>query len=415
MKKVIAGSILATCITSSLWAGNYSHESVVFSSMGGASVSGDRSNFSVVGETFVSNTGAISGFLMRGDSVIIPSSAGVAIDLDYMTRNYIQKSVSSTDIETSQDININTEKWIAIVAQNVSDLDSYQVEVSFDASRLEFIFGVEEDAIGGVFNLLKRNSGNTSGFKASNTEMGIVTISNTLVGSDTNIAPEGTGLIALLKFKVLDESSNNTITVSNTNYTNSYGNTQLISHYTNAVFNLDTSSQDSDGDGMPNDYETENGLDPLVDDADLDLDSDGYSNIEEYESGTSPNVNTMGLSLIGKTKYFAQTLTGIKGDRKFLDDNTYSGSMILGDGTTLNLYGVYEISRDILTIDRISPSSSHLVLSDLDEKAGVMHFNLLIDSVIQAQSSFYDSEAERDGTATDNTTIDNSIIMYLLD
>lgn len=53
-----------------------------------------------------------------------------------------------------------------------------------------------------------------------------------------------------------------------------------------------TRSDDADGDGMPDGYETDNGLDPNVDDAALDNDSnggpDGLTNLEEYNAGTDP-------------------------------------------------------------------------------------------------------------------------------
>jgi len=45
---------------------------------------------------------------------------------------------------------------------------------------------------------------------------------------------------------------------------------------------------DSDGDGMPDDWEIANGLNPLVNDAALDPDGDGLTNLQEYTLGTDP-------------------------------------------------------------------------------------------------------------------------------
>ena len=49
------------------------------------------------------------------------------------------------------------------------------------------------------------------------------------------------------------------------------------------------STADSDGDGMPDYYEVNNGLNPLVNDANGDLDGDGLSNYQEYPAGTQAN------------------------------------------------------------------------------------------------------------------------------
>ncbi|XOV86948.1 MAG: C13 family peptidase [Pseudomonadota bacterium] len=48
-------------------------------------------------------------------------------------------------------------------------------------------------------------------------------------------------------------------------------------------------SDDTDGDGLPDDYELQYGLNVLVDDASADLDSDGKTNLQEYREGTEPN------------------------------------------------------------------------------------------------------------------------------
>jgi subtilisin family serine protease len=47
---------------------------------------------------------------------------------------------------------------------------------------------------------------------------------------------------------------------------------------------------DTDNDGMPDNWESANGLNPLVDDSALNPDSDGLTNLEEYSNGTSPQV-----------------------------------------------------------------------------------------------------------------------------
>ena len=46
---------------------------------------------------------------------------------------------------------------------------------------------------------------------------------------------------------------------------------------------------DDDNDGMSDEYEIANGLDPLVDDASGDPDHDGLTNLEEFLLGTAAN------------------------------------------------------------------------------------------------------------------------------
>lgn len=53
---------------------------------------------------------------------------------------------------------------------------------------------------------------------------------------------------------------------------------------------LNPHSSDSDNDSLPDQWEVENGLNPLLADANLDPDSDGKTNLQEYEAGTDPHV-----------------------------------------------------------------------------------------------------------------------------
>ena len=50
----------------------------------------------------------------------------------------------------------------------------------------------------------------------------------------------------------------------------------------------DNADPDDDNDGIPDTYETANGLNPLVDDAGEDADGDGFTNLREFEGGSDP-------------------------------------------------------------------------------------------------------------------------------
>ncbi|ETR64813.1 MAG: hypothetical protein OMM_15308, partial [Candidatus Magnetoglobus multicellularis str. Araruama] len=65
----------------------------------------------------------------------------------------------------------------------------------------------------------------------------MINIANSLVGQDTKQAPEGSGIIAIIKFKVLDDQSNNAITLSNVFYVDSNITKDVITHLNHATIN----------------------------------------------------------------------------------------------------------------------------------------------------------------------------------
>jgi hypothetical protein len=67
---------------------------------------------------------------------------------------------------------------------------------------------------------------------------------------------------------------------------------------TSNSFDVVAPPPDSDGDGMPNAWETSNGLSTSVNDAAADKDTDGQSNLAEYRAGTNPGDSRSALKIL---------------------------------------------------------------------------------------------------------------------
>jgi len=179
------------------------------------------------------------------------SDSGISIDMDISTLAYDNKFVSNTQIEASISASLEGEKWVGVVGQNVTNLDTCQIEIHFDPERLEFITGVEGNPAGGINNLLNLNGGTTIGFQAIEYHSGLINIANSIVGEDSDIAPEGSGILALLKFKALDDKPLNKLTIKNAYFLNTARVNEKITQLSGGCFNC-YPQWDFSGDGITN-------------------------------------------------------------------------------------------------------------------------------------------------------------------
>ena len=222
--------------------GNYKFEDLYFAGLYEVWVEDNEAD-----QSFPSDAGSHSFNLQRYDVVTgkdfgycppeIKIDNGVVLDMDISTTDY-ESTNPDSEIESQVSACQDDDIWIAVAALGVTDLDTYQVEVSFDTDKLEFLEGAEEYPMGGISNLLKKNGGTTTGFLAVENTPGTVNISDTLTGADCNQAPEGSGALALLKFRVLDGDPDAALTLGNVFFLDCTGGIEEITDLRNGKVTL---------------------------------------------------------------------------------------------------------------------------------------------------------------------------------
>lgn len=165
----------------------------------------------------------LNGTLIAGHNSSAGCSVDMSIPLPGLTQNIVAYGNDTIDV--------------AIVADNVTNLDTYQIEIQFDPKILQFVGGYEEDPfILGIENILKKNGGKTIGFQALENKQGALNITNTLIGSNTAQAPEGTGVLAIISFKVLEKGTS-TISVKSAIFVDSNHNEDNIKRLSDGKLN----------------------------------------------------------------------------------------------------------------------------------------------------------------------------------
>jgi hypothetical protein len=125
------------------------------------------------------------------------SSAGIRFDLDSATPG--NQNITTIDCP-GVDILLRIDVYII----NASNLDNYEINITYNPNQLFFISGEEDNPVTSEDNVLKKNGGSTIGFtcKANN---GIINCANTLVGNQGGSTPDGEGLLVSLQFRTLIE------------------------------------------------------------------------------------------------------------------------------------------------------------------------------------------------------------------
>jgi len=154
------------------------------------------------------------------------SSAGCALDLNYL----------SPAIDTYAHADKDQRIIVAVVAQNVRNLDTFQVEINFDPNRMTFLAAYEEYSFD-IPNFLTTNNGSTIGFKATQVNNSTINIANALIGTNKDEAPDGSGMIAFVGFNPIDNFPNNRLTLSNVNFIDSDGTRDEIFNLSHASVN----------------------------------------------------------------------------------------------------------------------------------------------------------------------------------
>jgi len=166
------------------------------------------------------------------------ATAGAAIDLSMASQQYsndnIYQDIDSQIIaQTGQDIHLG------IVAFGVENLDTYQIEIVYDPNQIAYVKNSESEG-----SFLQKNDGQTIGFQMTEIKPGILNLVASLIGSDSHQAPDGTGLLANMAFKILPTSDSNDeifLRLSNVYYINSCRLTEKIVNLSHALIVISNS------------------------------------------------------------------------------------------------------------------------------------------------------------------------------
>ncbi|MDM8514664.1 Ig-like domain-containing protein [Desulfobacterales bacterium HSG16] len=172
------------------------------------------------------------GFVLMTNPGIAVAKVGCAIDLYYITHEYDQMT-SLKDIDSIKRAKAGDEIELAVVARNVTDLDTYQFDIEFDADHMIFIEKYEK--VADVQGFFEKNGGRMIRMPVIDDVPGVVSIAGTLAGNSEEEAPDGSGIISFLKFKIINDDIDKKISLANVVFLDYRGKKELVTNLTDAT------------------------------------------------------------------------------------------------------------------------------------------------------------------------------------
>lgn len=138
------------------------------------------------------------------------ADAECAIDLDPSTHGY---STDFDAVESVFRVDSGDERSICAIARNVSNLDSWRLDLVYDPTVLSFSGASDQSAY--EPNILAKHGGVYLWMPPKQTTPGRIRVAAALCSANDHIAPDGAGILACFKFNVLTIEQNTKLTIEN--------------------------------------------------------------------------------------------------------------------------------------------------------------------------------------------------------
>jgi|GEM_PF-792058 len=157
-------------------------------------------------------------------------NAGIVFDLDATT--YGNQNLTCIPSQPA-----GTYIRVDVYCTGVQNLDTYEFEVIYDPTEIEYVTATSTNPITFEPNILTTNGGTALGWMIDTSTPGVLSIAYTLTGTDTTEAPEGEGLVADIVFQTLTtEQDIPTLTFGDVYFYDSFGVMDIITNKGTAKF-----------------------------------------------------------------------------------------------------------------------------------------------------------------------------------